>query len=378
MAIIRNSIGKVLGHMGNTRDKVLTNSVVERHTMGWLNKGWRALLFANRAGLTPKILGGSPDSRNYDSSSSVTVSDMASESIQENSHFQEVKGRRILIGRDLKDVKHNVSNAFTHGTNKVSENLMRQGNQVMIINPCVVDKDGNPDIIILQNRPPELEHQPKSAWAAVKSMGRNTPFYHYTGGEIELHINTSWYLPGKPGDNIPAKWGGGKFNPYWVLNQCRKLEAWTMANGYVQAPPVLMIRWGSSDLYKDFLWILKSATYKLKDFHDRTLDIDLEYDKEGYTRQVGKTKYIDQGLIPYSATQELIFQRISGINLWYNDIMLLREINPKANGAQNALALNSMAIMAKTESQGSNSNIGNIINSPIAPTGIIGETHNLV
>lgn len=321
--IYNKTIGAGLGVLNKVVDSAINTRVGERITQGLLNKGWRALLFVNRAGLTPPILGGSPPSRKY-TGEGLTSSDKA-EISKDNSHFKDISSRRILVGRDLRN-GHSFNTLQTYGVNDPSAETMLKGNQVIIINPCVVDSNGNPDKIILQNRPKELEYQPQSSWADIKSMGRNTPFYHYTGGAIELHFNTSWYMPGKPGEQIPDKLGGGDFNPYWVLNQCRKLEAWTMANGYAQCPPVLMIRWGNSDLFQDFLWILKSATYKLMDFHDRAIDMVTPFTGEYSVRDTKLAKYIDQGLIPYSATQELIFQRVAGINLWYNDIMPYREI----------------------------------------------------
>lgn len=156
-------------------------------------------------------------------------------------------------------------------------------------------------------------------------MGRNVPMYHYTGSETTLQFTTSWYMPGKPGDP--------DFDLFWVINQCRILESWSMGNGYLQAPPYLYILWGESDLFSEHLWILHSATYKLHDFHDRLLIRDMGKDgsidntNARYGNSVGmftmKPQYqalINQGLVPFSATQELIFKRVSGINLWYSDI----------------------------------------------------------
>lgn len=321
--VYNKTVGAGLGTVNKVLDSVINTAVGERITSGILNKGWRALLFANRAGLIPKILGGSPPSRVY-TGSELTSSDLA-HSLADDVHFEQINDRRILVGRDLTH-GHNFKNMQTYGINDPTAETMIKGNQILIINPCVVDSNGNPDVVILQTRPKELEHQPQSSWSDIKSIGRNTPFLHYTGSSVELHFNISWYMPGTPGGNIPDNLGGGKFNPYWVLNQCRRLEAWTMANGYAQAPPVLMIRWGSSDLYQDFLWVLKSATYKLSDFHDRLVDKASTFTGE-YSIDKGVNKYVDQGLVPYSATQELIFQRVAGINLWYNDIMPWRELS---------------------------------------------------
>lgn len=340
--VLNNSTGGILGWESKIANKALSDKNVERISSGLLQKGWRALLFANRKGLTPKILGNParPKGLHDDYSS---VSDIAGRNKAEFEEFPIVSGRRILVGRDLKS--HNIGLVETYGITDASSEVMKTGNQVLIINPCVVDKNNNPDVIILQNRPQELEYQPKSSWADIKSMGRNTPFYQYTGSETSIHINISWFLPGAPGGNIPDNLGGGPFNPYWVINQCRKLESWTMANGYAMAPPVLMIRWGTSDLFKDHLWILKSATYKLMDFHDRCLIRNTSNNLEFTEYIKGYNRYIDQGLIPYSATQELIFDRISGINLWYSDISPFREL-PKDKYAADSTGYVEQTVMS--------------------------------
>lgn len=332
------SIGRYLGKVNEKIDNVVNTHLGERLTMGNLNKTWRALILLNRAGMNPaitsnigtlvedkvikplkKVLGKKPqiDSR-----------------VSQGDWKNTLNSRRILVGRDLsslqslnKEGKAGFYSMFSRDNNIGSDRdlqAVEKGdifpNDIMIINPCLVDEKGNPQVVILQNRPYMLDYQPQSSWADIKSIGRNTPMYHYTGSETTLQFNTSWYMPYAPGDS--------NFNLYWVINQCRKLESWTMANGYLAAPPYLMIRWGDSDMFSEHLWILHSATYKLSDFHDKLLlrssqqvDDSLIGVSKAYTkRSMEEAKIVSQGLVPFSATQELIFKRVSGINLWYSEI----------------------------------------------------------
>lgn len=160
--------------------------------------------------------------------------------------------------------------------------------------------------ITLQNRPLTTEFKGETSWAVIKSMGRNTPMYHYTGAEDIVQFNVSWYC------DDPN-------NPEEVIAKCRLLESWTKSNAYQAAPPELMIRWGNSQLYQDHLYILISATYTLGNF-------------KNYSRQrlVGQVNWRDYKLLPSTATQELIFKRISANNLSYADIVsddLLKKTN---------------------------------------------------
>lgn len=160
--------------------------------------------------------------------------------------------------------------------------------------------------IELQNRPPQVQFQGESTWAVIKSMGRNTPMYHYVGAEEVIQMNISWYC------NDPD-------NPGEVINKCRLLESWTKADGYTLAPPVLQIGWGSEgDLFYGRYFILTSATYILSNFNS------------GYRyreRTYGSVPFQNTYLLPYAATQELIFKRVSDHNLTRAEINTLGEGN---------------------------------------------------
>lgn len=150
--------------------------------------------------------------------------------------------------------------------------------------------------IVLQNRPPELEFQGETSWAAIKSFGRNVPMYHFTGAEDKIQLQVSWYC------NDPNK-------PWEVIQKCRLLEAWSKSNGYTAGPPVLQLDWGGSGLFDNAYFILTSATYILKQFRDGYVD-----------RRLNNATWKDGKLYPMSATQELVFSRVSGNNPGYSSI----------------------------------------------------------
>lgn len=173
---------------------------------------------------------------------------------------------------------------------------IRYQNEVRIYN-----MSANPtQYITLQNRPPELDFRGETTWATIKSMGRNTPMYHFTGAEDIIQFNVSWFSTTLD-------------NPEEVINKCRLLEAWTKANGYQAAPPIIQIEWGDSGIFENHYYILTSATYTLKNFQN------------GYRIRVpGKPATFGNGkLLPAAATQELIFKRVSAYNLSYGDLLIL-------------------------------------------------------
>lgn len=155
------------------------------------------------------------------------------------------------------------------------------------------------EFIVIQNRPNRLEFKGETSWAAIKSIGRNTPMYHFTGAEDVIQFNISWFCDDP--DHLDE-----------VVNKCRFLEAWTKANGYQASPPVIQIQWGNSDIFKDHYYILTSATYTLENFNDFIR-------VNGNERK--NIKAYDGRLLPSTATQELIFKRVSATNLSWNDIL---------------------------------------------------------
>lgn len=171
---------------------------------------------------------------------------------------------------------------------------VRNMNQVVIYNLVSTPYQ----YITLQNRPPSIDFRGETTWATIKSMGRNTPMYHYTGAEDIIQFNVSWFC------NDPE-------NPEEVITKCRLLEMWSKANSYQASPPILKIEWGNSGIFENHQYILTSATYTLNNFRNASR-----------TRIAGKSCEIDDlKLLPAAATQELIFKRVSAYNLSYADIV---------------------------------------------------------
>lgn len=161
-------------------------------------------------------------------------------------------------------------------------------NEIIIFN--MEGDDKGYQYITLQNRPPELEYQGEVTWSTIKSFGRNLPMYHFTGAEDKIQLQVSWFC------NDPER-------PWEVIQKCRLLEAWSKANGYYAGPPILQIDWGGSGLFSNALFILTSANYILKNFRDGYMD-----------RRSDTAEWVDGKLYPMAATQELIFNRVSGTN----------------------------------------------------------------
>lgn len=211
------------------------------------------------------------------------------------------KGNNTLVKEKTRKVKEDQrSKIITYSTepynNLVKEKKTGEGsNQIILYN--LTSKPY--EYIVIQNRPNRLEFKGETSWAAIKSMGRNTPMYHFTGAEDVVQFNISWFCDDP--NHLDE-----------VVNKCRFLEAWTKANGYQASPPVIQIQWGNSEIFKDHYYILTSATYTLENFND-------------YIRVNGNErkdlKAADGRLLPSSATQELIFKRVSATNLSWNDIL---------------------------------------------------------
>lgn len=317
---ITTLIGKGAGEAVNFYGKIVDNPIAERVTNGLLMKGWRALLFTNRAGITHQVgLISDPANvkgenyaakiANRGSSKTKALHDWVTDDY--NKYHEENSTPSILVGHDAwelynKAQEYDLFINYKDLTGKTSE-YDEEANKVRIWNLA----DGSR--ITLQLRPKEIEVKPETSWAAIKSMGRNLPMYHYLGGEELLQFNIDWFLRGGPED-------GEAFNPYYVVNQCRLLKSWTFANSYTAAPPVLAIEWGVSDIFENELWILTSATYHLSDFRDTVVNRLQQLNIRGESIPTKYVDIINSGLIPYSATQELIFKRVDDHNLFSSEL----------------------------------------------------------
>jgi len=274
-------------------------------TNGDINKVWRAKILLDRLGgpVSGRTLGLPKDNPDTGKAYNPNNYDLRADS-NPTINARQHEARRIILQRgtiieaekDEAPTKIVVVKRST-SDNRNIHNITKQNsrrNEVIIFN--LNPSDGGYQYIMLQNRPPEIEFSGETSWASIKSFGRNTPMYHFTGAEDKLQFNISWYC------NDPSK-------PWEVVQKCRLLEAWSKANGYISSPPLLQIDWGGSGLFSNAYFVLQSATYRLCNFRNTYTD-----------RRLKKFDLIDGKLYPMTATQELIFARVSTENLTYGSI----------------------------------------------------------
>lgn len=149
------------------------------------------------------------------------------------------------------------------------------------------NKDGieslNTRYITLPTIPRTLEFDGSPNWAVIPSVGRNTPFFHYSGSEDTLSFTIDWYAREESRED--------------VIFACRWLEAKSKADGYKEDPHRIAIIWGKENLLlRDSLWIVFKAPYKLSEFQ----------------RQ--------ECLFPNQAFQEVVLKRVCDYNLRTNEL----------------------------------------------------------
>ena len=267
-----NGIAKGLGHVNQKVNEGI--EAISPITTSYVNKLWRGAILLHRSTHLPHA------------------------KIQK---VDPAKGHNTLINEKKRNAQEKSTVKIITFSTEPYDNLVKEkktgkgSNQIILYN--LTSKPY--EFIVIQNRPNRLEFKGETSWATIKSMGRNTPMYHFTGAEDVIQFNISWFCDDP--DHLDE-----------VVNKCRFLEAWTKANGYQASPPVIQIQWGNSDIFKDHYYILTSATYTLENFND-FIRINGNERKD--------LKAADGQLLPSTATQELIFKRVSATNLSWNDIL---------------------------------------------------------
>lgn len=148
---------------------------------------------------------------------------------------------------------------------------------------AIDDQDNKIDKLQIQTIPLEIQVQPIANWAIIPSIGRNNPFYQYTGGEDIIKFTLDWY------SNTESKTD--------VINACRKVESWSRANGYRKEPPRIIVIFG--ELYKYTTWILVDAPYTLSLFNR------------------------EKDLLPQQAYQEITLKKVTKVNSAMKDRQLI-------------------------------------------------------
>lgn len=268
-----------------------------------LNKVWRALILINRANspmakAEPNKLG-----KVYDDQNAHVAREGSYSLAQTQSEWYQNIIAAKTAGINPDELLKAMSVDYTIA-NKFTSELIK--NDIVIANLNV-----SPAIsLVIQNRPDRLRVEPAATWAAVKSMGRNNPFYFYTGGEDTITFDISWY-------SVDADHRDD------VVNKCRLLESWTRADGYSASPPTLRIQWGNSGLFEDDLFILAAAPYELTHFQNASRMMR-RYDNDPDTGQ-RITNTVSQPynlkLLPNCATQTLTFKRVTKNNRTWEEII---------------------------------------------------------
>lgn len=268
-----------------------------------LNKVWRALILINRA--TSPMAKAEPNKlgKVYDDQNAHVAREGSYSLAQIQSEWYQniIAAKTAGINPDevlkAKSVDYTIANKFTSELIK---------NDIVIANLNV-----SPAIsLVIQNRPDRLRVEPAATWAAVKSMGRNNPFYFYTGGEDTITFDISWY-------SVDADHRDD------VVNKCRLLESWARADGYSASPPTLRIQWGNSGLFEDDLFILAAAPYELTHFQNASRMMR-RYDNDPDTGQRITNKVsqpYNLKLLPNCATQTLTFKRVTKNNRTWEEII---------------------------------------------------------
>lgn len=293
-----------------------------------LNKGWRALILAHRALHSGDTLGLSEANSKVVTSSgdfhiagigtggkavvsggnntilSSDINEVGKKKIARDRHKStSPNGLRFHIDepgepRQLSKISYSTDGVVQVDTSEHDQLVAKKPkNDIIIYNIT----ESPYKKVIIQNRPNKLEFKGETSWASIKSMGRNTPMYHFTGSEDTIKFNISWFC------NDPN-------NPGEVIDKCRFLESWTKSNGYKASPPVLQIQWGESDIFAGHYYILTSATYTLQNFNNG-------YRKFNTVNGEKQVEVVNGKLYPSTATQELIFKRVSDHNLTTEDIL---------------------------------------------------------
>lgn len=149
------------------------------------------------------------------------------------------------------------------------------------------------ETITLPFIPRELSYDPQSNFVAIKPIGRNTSKYQFTGSEDILEFEIDWYA--------------NDYNRREVIERCRRIESLSKSDGYQGDPHRVMLYWGEGDiLFKDHVFIVLSAKYKLSHFNKGYLDRN--------------NNIVSTNMLPIQAYQTVRLGRISSNSLTKHQI----------------------------------------------------------
>lgn len=162
----------------------------------------------------------------------------------------------------------------------------------------IVNLDTEPYVTILELPwvPETISIDPVSKLAAIPSIGRNLPFYHYTGAEDMIEFTIDWFFT----NDRSRK---------WAMRMATTIEAWSKADGYTKGLPRIKLICG--DLFHNSVWLIEYAPYTLSRFNRSLLN------------QLAPDRYelIEGRLLPQQITQDIRLKKISQHNLRTEDFI---------------------------------------------------------
>lgn len=201
----------------------------------------------------------------------------------------------IEAWREAQEVKsnsqtnNNAPNSYPN-TRRVTN---RVDDYVAIIDVDYNGYDKGYNIIKLPAIPRELGWTTESLFSAIRPIGRNNPFFHFTGAEDRLEFEIDWFS---------TSWDKTE-----VLKNCRMIEALSKADGYSAPPHRVLLKWGQNDvLFSNMYFQVLSASYKFTRFN------------KAYLNELGILERAD--MLPVQAYQTVVLGRITDHNLSKKEI----------------------------------------------------------
>jgi hypothetical protein len=214
------------------------------------------------------------------------------EKLNREKKFREGRtGRQQDPGRSAEDYESEEYSGTSYNPDYNGNNY----NRIVTDTITIVDIDHEPkhndtrgySSITLPFVPRELSYQASSKFIGIATMGRNTPYYQFTGSEDSLQFDIDWFA----NDNDRKD----------VINSCRWLEALSKSDGYEETPHRVKLVWGQDDLlFQDDIWIVTEANYSLTDFVKAYKD--------------SNNNVVRVGMLPQQALQKITLKRLSDNN----------------------------------------------------------------
>lgn len=215
-------------------------------------------------------------------------------------------GKLIEQSRQGRSQVQSENNSYISEQYKPEESRL-SGNNILTDYISIVDIDYKPELhnetrgykeLRLPFVPRELNYEPASRFVGIATMGRNNPFYQFTGSEDTLQFDIDWFSINET-----------ELDRQNVINSCRWVEALSKSNGYKEAPHRIKLIWGQDDLlWRDSIWVVASAPYRLTEFI------------KGY-RDRNNGNIVRLGMMPQQAVQNITLKRVVGDNMLSSEII---------------------------------------------------------